>query len=149
MTQDTREKHATLSVLAPPSPFPPFSFPPHHPISLPRQRRAEWGISYRLPESGGSPLSFVHFSFRFSSKPILSYPLALCVLCQFDGGSSPLKRLGIKSLELNANIILEKLPSAELGCLILVNKALQYSCVGLGNILYKIPDILLYIYIIE
>ena len=92
VTEDTMEKKRATSVHKPSPPLsPPNCF-----------SQAERGVSQRLPESGGSPLAFVHFSPVFQPGPILP-----------PGRESPVpvwlrlhstEATGLKSLEVDANI---------------------------------------------
>lgn len=59
------------------------------------------GLSHRQPESGGSPISFVHFSPSFSAEPILppGWARPVPVLLRLDSAEAT----EMKSLEVNAN----------------------------------------------
>lgn len=63
VTQGTRTKTCNLVLLLPPH------LSPTTIIKLLSTGGA--GLSYRQPESGGSPISFVHFATSFSAEPIL------------------------------------------------------------------------------
>lgn len=59
------------------------------------------GLSHRQPESGGSPISFVHFSPSFSAEPILppGWVRPVPVLLRLDSTEAT----EMKSLEVDAN----------------------------------------------
>lgn len=70
-------------------------------LSLSCSRQAVGGLSHRQPESGGSPISFVHFSPSFSAEPILppGWARPVPVLLRLDSTEAT----EMKSLEVNAN----------------------------------------------
>lgn len=63
MTQGTRAEACNLVLDAPPHLSPTTIIKLLSPGGV--------GLSYRQPESGGSPISFVHFATSFSAEPIL------------------------------------------------------------------------------